>query len=45
MRGKSLVTMEISGKKVLLAIMHPNVSLVGIEGIDIDEEPPVVEVE
>ena len=31
--------------KVLMAIMHPNVSLVGIAGLEIDEEPPVVEVD
>ena len=30
---------------MLMAIMHPNVSIVGIDGIAIDEEPPVVEVD
>ena len=43
--GKIFGDYEDIRKKVLMAIMHPNVSLVGIAGIEIDEEPPVVEVD
>ena len=43
--GRSFADYGDVRQKVLMAIMHPNVSLVGIEGIAIDEEPPVVEVD
>ena len=43
--GRSFADYGDVRQKVLMAIMHPNISLVGIEGIAIDEEPPVVEVD
>ena len=44
--GKSFTDYGDVRQKVLLAIMHPSISIVGIDGIAVDEEePPLVEVD